>query len=946
MSDPATSSARAGVTSSTDHVTFAQVRETERALETHWPGTRTDEDRRDRVGLCLSGGGIRSAAFSLGVMQALQGREVFKRVDYLSTVSGGGYIGASLMAARMRQEMDPPADKATEGAKAEKTDEPANDKETETVSSAVKGQTRPPKVGAPSDDKTVATPATLKAVAPTFPFARSEADLKDRNSNIVAVSTGDIADSKDVRILRDRSRFLIPNGPRDITLSLALLVRGLVVNMLLLAPFLLALAAATLAWQHFLGPDTAASFSFSIAVAALYAAFGIVWGIRASRMPCEDPRWENRSGWTRLAAVILIPLALIFLWNAHLWLLSQIRGAGHTGPSSTTLIWLGTLFGAATASLGGLAKPLAGILQSTLADPTRMAMVKAVATRAVMVLLALALPAFLYVIVLLLIEAGTAPGGIVAWGTKFGPEYPPYLVVSGVLALGGVARLVTLLSPGKGDRIGLASRIITAAPLVLAILGLMATFATVAPAQVAPVPGTVPVQIGLATESAPPPVATADAGQTRKVELPAAIPVFSGFVVLAMLVSWPIQVNATSLHRLYRDRLEESFSLSWRAPDGSDDKIPPITLDDLAAFYAKPPPPLPKDGETASQQEKPEWRRPYLIANMTVNLSGSAERNKRGRQGDFFVVTAHYVGSDATGYAPASSYAPGVGKSPAERLDLGTVAAVSGAAVASRMGRQGIPLLAPTLAFLNIRLGFWLRNPACAPGAGKKAGSQAGLTLLDEAIGALDEEKPLVYLTDGGHSDNLGLYQLLKRRCDLIISVDAEADPAMTCAALVDVERFARIDLGVRLDCPTSSLREAALGRQAKLARRNPDEPMPTSDPSRHAAMGRIRYPEQKLAGTQEDIHTKKDGILLYIKAAMTGDEPSYVLDYARRHPSFPHETTIDQFFSEEQFEAYRALGYHAARDALRQDGGDAVRKKLLDDLLDRLGTTSTTGDD
>lgn len=296
MSGPATSSAHAGVTSSTDHVTFAQVRETERALEGHWEGTPGREGPRDRVGLCLSGGGIRSAAFCLGVMQALQDREVFRRVDYLSTVSGGGYIGASLMAARMRREMDPPKDKATEGANAEKTDGPANGKKAENVSSVVEGQTRSPKVGAPSDDTMAATPATLKPDGPTFPFARSDTDLKDSDSNIVAVSAGDIADSRDVRILRDRSRFLIPNGRRDIALSLALLVRGLVVNMLLLAPFLLALAAATLAWEHFLGPDAAASFSFSIAVAALYAGFGIVWGIRVSRMTREVPAGKIAAG--------------------------------------------------------------------------------------------------------------------------------------------------------------------------------------------------------------------------------------------------------------------------------------------------------------------------------------------------------------------------------------------------------------------------------------------------------------------------------------------------------------------------------------------------------------------------------------------------------------------------------------------------------------------------
>ena len=58
-------------------------------------------------------------------------------------------------------------------------------------------------------------------------------------------------------------------------------------------------------------------------------------------------------------------------------------------------------------------------------------------------------------------------------------------------------------------------------------------------------------------------------------------------------------------------------------------------------------------------------------------------------------------------------------------------------------------------------------------------------------------------------------------------------------------------------------------------------------------------------------------GILIYIKASLSGDENDYVLDYKRRNPTFPHESTVDQFFSEEQFEAYRALGFHAARGLL-----------------------------
>ncbi|TGQ93888.1 hypothetical protein EN847_34745, partial [Mesorhizobium sp. M1C.F.Ca.ET.204.01.1.1] len=76
----------------------------------------------------------------------------------------------------------------------------------------------------------------------------------------------------------------------------------------------------------------------------------------------------------------------------------------------------------------------------------------------------------------------------------------------------------------------------------------------------------------------------------------------------------------------------------------------------------------------------------------------------------------------------------------------------------------------------------------------------------------------------------------------------------------------------------------------------------------RHFAVGKILYENDPV-----------EGILVYVKASVTGDEPDYVLDYERRYPLFPHESTSDQFFSEEQMEAYRALGFHAMRVALRE---------------------------
>src|SRR6202521_2003162 len=68
-------------------------RDTSRPVENPGPGKMIDV-----VGLALSGGGIRSSAICLGVLQALNHYDLIKRIDYLSTVSGGGYIGCALTA--------------------------------------------------------------------------------------------------------------------------------------------------------------------------------------------------------------------------------------------------------------------------------------------------------------------------------------------------------------------------------------------------------------------------------------------------------------------------------------------------------------------------------------------------------------------------------------------------------------------------------------------------------------------------------------------------------------------------------------------------------------------------------------------------------------------------------------------------------------------------------
>ncbi len=157
-----------------------------------------------------------------------------------------------------------------------------------------------------------------------------------------------------------------------------------------------------------------------------------------------------------------------------------------------------------------------------------------------------------------------------------------------------------------------------------------------------------------------------------------------------------------------------------------------------------------------------------------------------------------------------------------------------------------------------------------------------------------DETRSILYLTDGGHIENLGIYQLLERKCGLILAIDAEADPSWSCSSLLKLERYARIDLGVRIEVPWEQIaaRSTATCREIQ-------EGLPACHYGPHCAIGAIYYPDNTV------------GVLIYVKASLSGDEKDYLIDYARRHPTFPHESTSDQFFSEEQFEMYRALGFH-----------------------------------
>jgi patatin-like phospholipase len=380
--------------------------------------------------------------------------------------------------------------------------------------------------------------------------------------------------------------------------------------------------------------------------------------------------------------------------------------------------------------------------------------------------------------------------------------------------------------------------------------------------------------------------------------------------------------NANSLHRLYRDRLSKAFLVCPKDRLQSRDE----EIETIDKFRLS---------------ELDEKLAPYHLINAALNLQASKAANRRGRNADFFLFSRNFIGSETTSFVSTTLM-----EQRTKNVDLATAMAISGAAASSNMGTSSIKSWTASLALLNVRLGYWLRNPKLLVNAALHPDDWPIPYFIYEMFGRLNENRKYVYVTDGGHVENLGVYELLRRRCCLIVVVDGEADPGMHFNSLVRLERYARIDLGIRIELPWQEIRSTTLVVGNEIDKRgDPGNYVANTGP--HCAIGKIYYPGG-------------EGRILYIKSSLTGDESSYVTDYKRRHASFPHETTGDQFFTEEQFEVYRALGFHAVqgvfsgRDRIavaRRPGRGPLNEQrarreeaaALSEITDVLGTRRTT---
>jgi hypothetical protein len=389
---------------------------------------------------------------------------------------------------------------------------------------------------------------------------------------------------------------------------------------------------------------------------------------------------------------------------------------------------------------------------------------------------------------------------------------------------------------------------------------------------------------------------------------------FAVTVFIGWVASRYVNINRFSLHALYRNRLVRAFL--GGSNNTRERTRNPFTgfdeTDNIRVWTLWP-----------AQGEKSKGWRPFHIVNMALNIVAGQKLAWQERKAEPFTVSPLHSGSAYKAYRPSREYGH-VG----EGISLGTAMAISGAAASPNMGYHSAPSITFLMALLNVRLGWWLGNPGPE---GERTFRREGpgfaiRPLLSEMFGLTTDRNKYIYLSDGGHFENLGLYEMVRRRCRLIVVSDAGCDPKFEFGDLGNAVRKCWLDLGVRIDfVGIEDLATQSSSKDGKMAS--------GSDVPYHA-IGTIHYDEADGGG--------KNGIILYIKPAYHGVENLGIRSYAAANREFPHQGTGDQFFSESQFESYRALGFEITDSVLMQAFAGSHRPATwtVDEIIASLRST------
>lgn len=899
------------------------------------------------AGLALSGGGVRSATFSLGILQALAQTRLLHHFDYLSTVSGGGYIGAWLSKWIARTE---------EGVAG-----------VESALAKTQGQTKarrePAQVTFLRQYSNYLTPKTGLFSADTWTFIANY--IRNTFLNFLILGAVIAALLCLPRILVVATGTIHPLWYVVLASAAFLYVVHYIAFAVSLRPTRNGRDVQGQKWvlRHIVMPLVLAAVAGSCAFWAYYMELACVWG-------GMDPRCSNfrsRFSATLWQTLILTIPGLVYfvVWASGLL---RARAANEhrdeTHPRDATIPFsshgLGHLAGAITALAVGTALVLTlphlflDRLPLVLARPWDIAIVAPSLVDVISYVPALLLCIFGVSIIIMIGLIGRAYSDrtrewwsrLVAWTiicttgwtaltllSMYSPVVMSWLhansagLASALLASGWVGTAWSMVYAAQRPARGrthprrLSRGAISFIPPILA---------TVLCAGVASVLFAALAGWGMHGASWN---ETLNWHHARSIEMPLGKLVMALLIctLVAVVFANRVDVNKFSLYMMYRNRLVRAYlgavDAGRRMPDpftgfDSDDDI---SLADVGG--------TPKKAQ-----------RPYLIVNAALNLVRGKELAWQTRKAANFTFTPRYCGfetpsmpvsgtaatADASrrgGFRPTHQY--GAMSRDADEVDrgakLGMAMAISGAAVGSSMGFYSSVTLAFVMTLLNARLGRWCGNPASNGNSWKKDSPPAGLGyLLMELFGQTDATAPYLYLSDGGHFENLGIYELVRRRCRLIVAVDASADSERNFADLGNAVRKCYTDFNVEIDVNVREMELASSGYSTA-----------------YFVVGKIRYSAtdpQQPGGVPVP-----DGTLLYIKPSLCGTEYVSIANYQRCHPTFPHQGTSDQWFDEPQFESYRSLGEHIGNAVFRglpvndaADGNNASAVEKLCAAIER----------
>jgi hypothetical protein len=330
---------------------------------------------------------------------------------------------------------------------------------------------------------------------------------------------------------------------------------------------------------------------------------------------------------------------------------------------------------------------------------------------------------------------------------------------------------------------------------------------------------------------------------------------FIGLILIAVMLSFVVNVNRFSLHNTYRNRLIRTFlGASHR-----DRKPNPFTGFD-------------EDDNVFFNEIVPE-QRPYHVVCGTVNLYAGANLAWQERRATLFTFSRDHCGCDYLDYRPTAKFGGPKG------ITLGTAMAISGAAANPNMGFYTAPDRAFVMTLLNVRLGWWLGNPRFRKPWRREGPFPALWPLISEMLLLTRESSNFINVSDGGHFDDTAVYEAVRRRCSTIFLVDANT----THENVARMIRKVRIDFGVDITLQHDFCDSGIPGR-----------------------LYLIQYPESK------NDPVKRSGVLLRVYPALEpfkNELPADVLDFAKGDPDFPSDQIVNQWYGEAQFESYRKLG-------------------------------------